>query len=195
VYAEVAARYGLERQAEDLERAFPDAFRAVLSRWPVPYGADDEDARRFWAEVVGATFGEALSYEIVVELYDTFATAARWRVLPGAREALALVRERGLPAAVVSNFDCRLAPLLRDLALGPFAQIVVSATVGAAKPDPAALIAACRACGVAPEATVHVGDSEREDGGCCRRAGVRWLPVDAAQGIPLAALAAILDAR
>ncbi len=194
MYAEVAARFGLERDAGELERAFPAAFAAVRARWRVAYGADDEDARRFWIEVIAGTFGDPMPYEIVCELYDTFATARRWRVLPGVREALAAVAARGLPMAVVSNFDCRLPPLLRELGLGPFAQIITSASVGAAKPDPAALLAACRTCGVDPAATLHVGDSAREDGGCCERAGARWFSIDPGAGIPLPDLLAILGA-
>lgn len=195
VYAEVAAACGLDRDPAELEARFRPAFAAAVARWRVPYGRDDEDARRFWALVVEETFAEPLPYELVCELYDTFARARRWRVLPGVREALALVAARGLPAVVVSNFDGRLPPLLAELGLGPFAAVVTSATVGAAKPDPAALRAACAAVGVDPAETIHLGDSAREDGGMCAAAGARWLPVDPAAGIPLAALAAMLDAR
>lgn len=192
VYAEVAAVFGLERDPAELERRFRPAFAAVLARWRVPYGADDEDARRFWGEVVEGTFDEPLPYEIACELYDTFARARRWRVVPGAREASAIVRARGLPQAVVSNFDCRLPPLLDELGLGPFAAIVTSAQVGAAKPDPTSLRAACARLAVAPAAVLHLGDSEREDGAMCAAAGCAWLRVDPAVGIDPAVIAAAL---
>lgn len=190
VYAEVASAGGLERDAAELERAFPAAFAATRARWGVPYGRDEEDARRFWLAVVEATFGEPLPYEIACELYDTFATARRWRVLPGVRETLACVRAAGLPLAVVSNFDGRLAPVLAGLELGPFAAVVTSARIGRAKPDPAPLLAACAALGVAPAQVLHLGDSEREDGGMCDTAGARWLPCSG--GISLEAVRAIL---
>jgi len=195
VYAEVAAACGLDRDPADLEARFRPAFAAAVARWRVPYGGDDEDARRFWAVVIEATFAEPLPYELVCELYDTFATARRWRVLPGVREALALVATRGLPAVVVSNFDARLPPLLRELDLGPFVAVVTSAQVGAAKPDPAALADACRRAGVAPAETLHLGDSAREDGAMCVTAGARWLAVDPLQGISLPVLVAMLDGR
>jgi putative hydrolase of the HAD superfamily len=190
VYAEVAAEGGLERDAGQLERAFPAAFAAVRARWGVPYGRDEDDARRFWLAVVEATFGEPLPYEIACELYDTFARARRWRVLPGVREALDLLRAQGLPLAVVTNFDGRVVPLLAELELGPFAAVVTSARIGRPKPDPAALLAACAVLAVPPSAVLHLGDSEREDGGMCAAAGARWLPC--AGGIPLADLRAIL---
>ena len=195
VYAEVAAACGLDRDPAELEARFRPAFAAAVARWRVPYGGDDQDARRFWAMVVEETFAEPLPYELVCELYDTFATARRWRVLPGVREALTLIAARGLPTVVVSNFDARLPLLLADAGLGPFAAVVTSAQVGAAKPDPAALVAACRQIGVAPTDTLHLGDSAREDGGMCVAAGARWLEVDPRQGIPLAGLTAMLDGR
>lgn len=195
IYAEVAASVGLDRDPAGLEARFRPAFAAAVARWRVPYGRDDEDARRFWALVVEETFAGPLPAELVRELYDTFATLRRWRVLPGVREALAAVAGRGLPMAVVSNFDARLPPLLAEAGLGPFVAVVTSAQVGAAKPDPAALHAACRLAGVAPAETIHLGDSAREDGAMCTAAGARWLPVDPAQGIPLAELDAMLAAR
>jgi putative hydrolase of the HAD superfamily len=189
IYAEVAAAFGLEREPADLDAAFRPAFAAAVARWPVAYGADEEDARRFWGEVVAGTFAEPLPYEIVRELYDTFAGGVRWRALPGAREAVALVAGRGLPAAVVTNFDGRVRSVLADLGLGPFATIVASAEVGAAKPDPAGLRLACRRLGIDARDTLHLGDSAREDGGMCAAAGAQWMAVDPARGIPLAMLA------
>jgi putative hydrolase of the HAD superfamily len=190
VYAEVAAAHGLAREAAELDAAFLPAFKAIQGRWGVPYGASEEDARRFWHAVIEATFAEPLPYEIACELYDTFATAARWRVLPGVRQALAAISGRGLPLAVVSNFDGRLPPLLGRLGLGPFAAVITSAALGRAKPDPAPLLAACTALGVVPAEVLHLGDSEREDGALCLATGARWLRCS--EGIPLDELDAIL---
>ena len=190
VYAEVAAAGGLDRDAADLERTFPAAFATTRERWGVPYGRDEDDARRFWMAVVEATFGEPLPYEIACELYDTFATARRWRVLPGVRETLAFLRSVDLPLAVVSNFDGRLVQVLAELDLGPFAVVVTSAQVGRAKPDSAPLLAACTVLGVTAAEVLHLGDSEREDGGMCDTAGARWLRCSG--GISLAEVRAIL---
>jgi putative hydrolase of the HAD superfamily len=194
IYAEIAQRHGFDCDAAELEAAFPAAFAAVRARWAVPYGADDHDALSFWAQVIEGTFGAPLSFEAVCDLYDTFASGARWRVVAGAREALALGRERGLPLAVVSNYDSRLQPVLDDLGLGPFAAVVPSTAVGKAKPDPAPLLEACRRMGVSPDRVLHLGDSEREDGGLCAATGARWLRVDPREGISLPALRAMLDA-
>jgi len=192
VYAEVAGQHGFERDARELDAAFWPAFKVVQAAWRVPYGADDEDARRFWTRVIETTFAEPLPYELCCDLYDAFAVARRWRVLAGVRAALALIAARGLPQAVVSNFDVRLGPLLEECALGPFVAVVTSTAVGVPKPGPAVLLAACARLDVRPDQVLHVGDSEREDGGLCAATGARWLRVDAAVGIPLAELSRLL---
>jgi putative hydrolase of the HAD superfamily len=193
VYAEVASAFGLERDAAELERAFLPAFTAVRARWGMPYGADEQDARRFWHAVIDDTFGEPLPFEIACELYDTFATAKRWRVLPGVRDALTMIGDQNLPMAVVSNFDNRLRQVLSELYLGPFCTVVTSVSVGRAKPDPLPLLTVCRVIDVTPAQVLHLGDSEREDGGMCAAAGARWLRCEG--GIPLTELADILRAN
>ncbi len=190
VYAEVASAHGLSRDAAVLEAAFLPAFKAMQERWGVPYGADEADARRFWHAVIAATFAEPLPPGLAGALFDTFATAERWQVLPGAHEALALIASCQLPLAVVSNFDGRLPGVLEALGLGPFQAMVISAEVGCAKPHPAPLLTACRRLAVTPDQVLHLGDSEREDGGMCQATGARWLRC--AGGIPLAELAGIL---
>ncbi len=192
IYAEVALAYGLERDPAELQAAFPAAFHATYAEWSVAYGATDEDARAYWLRVVERTFGDGLPNEVAWECYDTFARAARWQVLPGVRETLAGLTALGLPLAVVSNFDCRLPPLLADLQLGPFVTVVVSAALGVAKPDPAPMRAAAAVVGCDPAEILHVGDSEREDGGACVACGATWLPVTPGAGVSLAAVRAML---
>ncbi len=195
VYAEVAAGYGLLRDASELDAAFPPAFGAVRARWlserRVPYGETLDDARRFWVEVVEATFAEPLPYEIAMDCFDTFALPTRWRVLDNVRAGLALIAARGLPMAVVSNFDGRLPAILRGLDLGPFAHVIISAERGAAKPEPALLLHAAESLRVAPSELLHIGDSEHEDGTCAAAVGARWLRASAA-GFPLTALTELL---
>ncbi len=68
----------------------------------------------------------------------------------------------GLKLAVVSNFDTRLRPLLDALELSPlFDTIVVSAEVGAEKPNPLLFETACSQLGIDPEEALHVGDDRR----------------------------------
>lgn len=185
VYAEVAAGLGHQRNPAELEAAFLTAFAAVRSRWPVPYGGSEDDARRFWDEVVGLTFGAEAPAGIGPACFAAFAEPRRWRVLPGVVELLAWAAKRRLPTAVVSNFDGRLQNILTGLGLR-FGAIITSAALGCAKPDPAIMAAACAALGVPATEILHLGDHPREDGALCAATGACWLPIDPRIGIPVA---------
>jgi putative hydrolase of the HAD superfamily len=196
IYADTAARHGVIAGAEALDAAFPDALRLVRGRWVVPYGADEADARRFWTEVVRSCFaaaGVAVDDTVAADCYDTFAAPPAWRVLPGTRAALADADAAGLPMAVISNFDRRLAPLLTGLGLGPFVAVITSAEAGTAKPDPCLLHLAAARLGVPPQDVLHVGDSASEDGGMCAAAGCGFLLVDPAVGVQANDLRAALN--
>lgn len=66
------------------------------------------------------------------DLYRHFALASSWEVAPGALQHLLRIRASGVKLAVVSNFDTRLRPILRELGLAQlFHNITVSAEVGA----------------------------------------------------------------
>ncbi len=194
IYAEVARSNGFSGDATHLNLAFPGALKRIREKWSVPFGSHEEDARRFWFAVIDETFSEPLPYDIGCELYDTFSKAKRWRVLPQVREALTIIKDSGLPVAIVSNFDNRLKPLLQELEMGPFAAIITSSSIGHAKPDPKVLLAACKAMKVAPTDVLHIGDCENEDGAMCKKAGAQWLQ-SGPEGIPLAELESMLHGR
>jgi putative hydrolase of the HAD superfamily len=188
VYAEVAAAYGVDCPVAVVARRFPAAFAAARAAWSTPYGADEDDARRFWARVVKDTFPVPLPARAVDAIYQAFAHPGRWRVLPGVRAALAVVVARDLPCAVVSNFDCRLEPLLAGLGLGPFTTVITSAEVGRAKPDPELLFTAARHLCVQPHQILHVGDNPVEDGAMAAAAGTHFQLVPSGEGIEAAKL-------
>ena len=75
---------------------------------------------------------------------------------------LCFVCTAGLKLGIVSNFDTRLRPILKELSLDQlFDAIVISAEVGVEKPNPTIFEAACQQLGVLPEEAVHVGDDRR----------------------------------
>ena len=93
---------------------------------------------------------------VVAELEAEHARENLWRVAaPGARDALAALRARGLRLAVVSNADGRVEAILARLGLTEHLELVVDSHFeGVEKPDPAifqrALAAARRARRSAP---------------------------------------------
>jgi FMN phosphatase YigB (HAD superfamily) len=81
--------------------------------------------------------------------------------IEGAVEAVDRLRARGLAVAVVSNWDISLHERLAPLGV----PVVTSAETGVRKPDPAVFRLALERLGVAPERTLHVGDTDADEEG------------------------------
>ena len=69
----------------------------------------------------------------------------------------------GIKLAVVSNFDTRLRPILEELGLVDlFDCVVISAEVGAEKPNPVIFEKACSILGVTAAQSLVLGDDRRQ---------------------------------
>lgn len=120
------------------------------------------------------TFNEAAAAELSSEEFNG---AFEFEVLPGVVETLEGVRSRGLSLAVVANWDFGIYDHLREHELEHyFTTIVVSAELGARKPDPRPFQAALERLGVPPARAVHVGDDPAHDEAGALAAGMRFLP-------------------
>ncbi|MEB3335127.1 MAG: HAD-IA family hydrolase [Cyanobacteriota bacterium] len=181
-YAAVAAEHGLQTDPAAIDALFPGVYRAAP---PLAFALADplermEAERRWWADRIREVF-QALdgspepSSDLVAALFERFADPALWRVYPDVPPCLAAWRRQGLRLAVVSNFDARLHPLLRDLGLEPWLErVIVSSEVGAAKPSAVPFQRALEALGLEPHQAWHVGDQPEDVEGAAR-AGVRCL--------------------
>lgn len=187
-YARRAAGHGVRVPARRLE----DGFRRILrAAPPMVFPGEGPDATRrheraWWRQRVRETF-KASDQTVRFADFDAFfdalfahyASGAAWQTTPGARDALARLRDQGRRLAVASNFDQRLESILQDLDLdGFFETLWLPARAGAAKPDPAFFTGLLDALGVAPEAAVHVGDDPDEDLAAARRAGLHAVAVE-----------------
>jgi putative hydrolase of the HAD superfamily len=146
--AEVA--YYLEHQSEGKDTASLDDLRrrcaAVL------------------AEAAGVDGDGALEALLASLRFEAFADAA---------PALADIRARGMRVVVVSNWDYSLSDVLERVGLGDeLDAVVVSAVVGAKKPDRRIYDAALAAAGCGPAEALHVGDSVVDDVAGARAAGI-----------------------
>src|SRR3989304_5292554 len=84
--------------------------------------------------------------------------AGGWSVYPEVPEVLAALQARGLPLAVVSNWDPGLSGLLERLGLrAAFRVVIGSADAGVAQPDPPNFVLATAPPGGGPAQTGHVG--------------------------------------
>src|SRR5207237_7323103 len=156
----VAASHGLKDiSAEALNRQFAEAWRALK---------DFNHTRSEWAGLVQATFrglaDEHSPPEFFGDLYARFGLPGAWRVFDDVIPTLETLASRGMKLGVISNWDERLRPLLRQLKLYDyFETIVVSHEVGFPKPSPVIFQHAAEKLAVAPGAILHVGDSLEMD--------------------------------
>lgn len=99
-------------------------------------------------------------------------------LLPGVREAVTRLSERGLALGIVSTkYRYRIESILqREGLLTSFAVIVGGEDVTAHKPDPESLRLAIERLEVGPEESLYVGDSVI-DAETARRAGVSFVAV------------------
>lgn len=181
-YAEHAAEHGITVGPEAINAAFPSQFRqAPPLAFPGLSGDTLEAAeRQWWSDLIAATLracghSEPPPQELGTALFDHFATAEPWLVYPDVVEPLQRWRARSLTLAVVSNFDQRLIGLLEQLGLAPlFDAVVVSSTVGAAKPDPRPFRQALERLELPAHAVWHIGDGP-EDAAGAAAAGIHCL--------------------
>ena len=112
----------------------------------------------------------------VEEMTEALLDSLRFTPFPDAAPALAALRAAGLRLAIVSNWDCSLRGVLGELGLaGAVDAIIVSAEVGAPKPDAAIFLAALDELRRGPAEAVFVGDSLETDVLGARVAGLRGL--------------------
>ena len=105
-------------------------------------------------------------------IYERFSEPRSWLIYDDVIPTLQKLEELGVKLAVVSNWDERLEPLLEQLGLATyFDVIVVSSLVGAHKPDERIFRRAAAELALSPEKILHVGDSWREDVEGARGAG------------------------
>jgi phosphoglycolate phosphatase len=124
-----------------VERLVQRALAGTLDGMP-----DEEDFRR--------------AYPIFMELYAEN-TSKRSCLYPGVREGIDLLKRAGYPLGCVTNKAAQFTgPLLRDLGIADeFAIIISGDTLPQKKPDPAPLLHAAKFFGIAPAASLMIGDS------------------------------------
>ena len=153
------------RAAMLAEMAYYRAHHDEASTWPAL-----KDLRRRCAAVVQEQLATALP---LADVEDALLAAVRFRAYPEVPAVLERLRAAGARLAVVSNWDVSLHDVLERTRLRALVDVVViSAELGAAKPDPAIFRAALERVGVTAREAIHVGDSVEHDVAGARAAGL-----------------------
>jgi putative hydrolase of the HAD superfamily len=147
--------------------------------------AELEDLRDRCTEVLRAALPARA--RATKDLRGALLASLRFRSYPEVPGVLRELGELGIARVVVSNWDVSLRGVLDDTGLAPLLDgIVISAEVGAAKPDPAIFERALAVAGVSPGEALHVGDTADADLAGARAAGVHGLHLDRSRADPSA---------
>ncbi len=186
VYAQVLGRWGPAVPAGEVAPVFRAVWAELnelhppgLDRYQHLKGGEQEWWGEFLRRVLARLGHPAPWRPVLAELYEAFSQPSLWFVFPEVRRVLDGLRQRGIPMAVVSNWDSRLPELLDRLQLTPyFASVHVSALEGVEKPAAEIFLRAAARLGVAPSACLHAGDSPLDDYRGAQSAGMRAVLVD-----------------
>jgi len=109
---------------------------------------------------------DALAKGLAEALYEREVGPDHWSPFPDATPTLEALAEREVPVGVVSDAGFDVRPFFQRHGLsGLVESFVLSYEHGVAKPAQVLFETACAELGVAPEATVMVGDNPLTDGG------------------------------
>jgi putative hydrolase of the HAD superfamily len=139
--------------------------------------AELDDLRDRCTEVLRATLPERA--RDVDDLRDALLRSLRFRPYPEVPTVLAALGAMGVRRVVVSNWDVSLRGVLEDTGLAPLLDgVVISAEIGASKPDRAIFNEALAVAGVVASEALHVGDTFDVDLAGARAAGLHAVHLD-----------------
>jgi len=183
VYARIFADDGARFTAAELRDALTATWIEVQREKPGDRYGGVRGEPEFWRDFLGRVRrlldGGPLSEDAFARLARHFREPGVWAVYPDVLPALDELAARGVPLAVVSNWDSHLPRLLAERGLSSYFRTVsVSAIEETGKPDAEIFRRTCARMGVSASDALHVGDSLRDDFEGARAAGLRALLLD-----------------
>ena len=181
-YAEVVAEYGPRIAPARIHAAFAEVFEnAPPMAFPAARASEIPGLEReWWRNVVRQVLARTappdtpLDFEACFDaLFAHFSRPASWRLLPGAAQALAEIRARGVRVGIASNFDLLIHDILTGLGIADlFEAVVLPAEVRTTKPDPRFFRQALVRLGVTAGETLFLGDDLERDLAGARAVGI-----------------------
>lgn len=173
-----------------MHEGFKAAYTDMAKRYPCFGYAAKMPNVYWWRSCVKDSFIRA-GYEyddetfdkVFRRIYSSFGSSAPYSIFPDSQPFLRWARQEGLIVGIVSNAEYRYQDvILPALGLNQGSEWdfgVFSGLVGVEKPDPRIYeIALEKAGNIAPETTLHIGDSMRKDYIPARSIGMHALLLD-----------------
>jgi putative hydrolase of the HAD superfamily len=143
-----------------------DRFRSAAQTNEL-WTTSTERSRRFWQDVYEIflrELGVPNADGLIDVVYGEFTDLSNYRLFDDVPAVLDRLREAGVVLGVVSNFEAWLEGLLDELGVTHYFSVrVISGVEGMEKPDPRIFELAMSRAGVAPDASVYVGDNPEFD--------------------------------
>lgn len=175
-YQRVAARHGVERNREEIQRLFRAAWRRQEEIDAAATPAHATSRRREhdrWREIVADVFADAAPTDAIFsELWDHFGSPSAWRPLGCGAELVRQAHGAGVTVALASNFDERLLAIAGHVDPLSLAQhVFASSEIGWRKPAPEFFRSIETRLGCQPHELLMVGDDPELDIAAGDRAG------------------------
>jgi len=182
-YQRVAARHGVERNPEEIQRLFKAAWRRQeeIDAAATPAHATSRHRERDrWREIVADVFADAAAGDaIFADLWEHFGSPSAWRPLAHGADLVRQAHGAGMTVALASNFDERLLAIAGHVHPLSLAQhVFASSEIGWRKPAPEFFRSIETRLACRPHELLLVGDDPELDIAAGERAGWHVLRVE-----------------
>jgi len=179
VYAAVGREFGHFLPRETIGQRFRAAYRQQEREdSQLEWATSEEREIRRWQDIVTIVFQDG-NEEMFRRLWEYFAQAQAWMVLPDTAQILLELSDRGMVLGLASNFDRRLHSVAGGFPeLAPLQIRLISSEIGWRKPSGRFFQALVSAAGCLPEQILYVGDDRANDFDGADAAGLRAVLVE-----------------
>ena len=132
---------------------------------------DDNEINNWWRTIFDSLFPD--NTMAALHMWELFKHSYFDSLFPDTLPVLQLLRERGVPMGVVSNYGAHLIYTLYKLNIYDYFKfVIVSSLVGVAKPDLGIFELAISKAETTPDQLLYVGDNVTDDIEGARQAGI-----------------------
>jgi REG-2-like HAD superfamily hydrolase len=190
-FTRICRTHGYEVAPADVQAVFheqgPNVADAARKAGVVNATTSAESSQIFWRYLY-TMFLEALGIqdeELRDDLLATFSDKASYKLFPEVLGSFEQLRAGGYRLGLISNFEGWLEEVLVEEKAGDIFEVkVISGIEGVEKPDPYIYRLALERAGVAPEESVHVGDSIANDLEPAMAVGMKAVMIDRSGSFP-----------